>query len=258
MDPNSEEGENKEFAHFQGKEAMQHMVEVQAQGMWTSSEIHGAETPGMIFAACDAARETVMALVLIACVLDKFEFSIEQCLAVMAAFACGWLFWKMGRASWLSWSRLERLHRVMDQERHEIEVNREQEKCELKALYAAKGFQGKLLDDVVDVLMADGDRLLRVMLEEEMGFRLQQNEHPLMQGIGAAAGVIFAAGASIGGYIVSQEGAFLLIAVLVIGIASYTGARLERNNPIAAIVWNLGLGIFALCGTYYFMQFIFG
>jgi len=171
-------------SHFKGKDAIHHIAEVQADGVVTSSEIHGAETPGFLFSFTDAARDTAIAITLLSLLFHSF--------IPLIAFSGGWLFWKVGRSCWLSWARLERLHRVMDQERYEIEVHREQEKEELKALYAAKGFQGKLLDDVIDVLMADGDRLLRVMLEEELGFRLEENEHPLMQGLGAGLGALAA------------------------------------------------------------------
>ncbi len=91
----------------------------------------------------------------------------------------------MGRSAWLGWSRLERLHRILAQEKWEIEHNREQEREELGVLYAAKGFEGKLLEDVLDVLMADGDRLLKVMVEEELGLTLESQVHPLKQGLGA-------------------------------------------------------------------------
>lgn len=247
-----------EYAHFQGKEAMQHIVEVQAEGVIASSEIHGAETPGFHFAGCDAARETAVAFALLASLLSSYELSPEQQFLLLLTFSFGWIFWKLGRAAWLSWSRLERLHRVMDEERREIETNREQERVELKALYAAKGFQGKLLDEVTDVLMADQDRLLRVMLEEELGFRLQQNEHPLVQGLGAAAGAVVTTLIVCTAFIALQEMGLLTACLLVIACASFYSAHLERNNPIAAIVWNLGIAIFAYCVTYFSMQFILG
>ena len=92
----------------------------------------------------------------------------------------------------LGWARLERLHRIVEEERYEIENHRQQEREELKELYRAKGFQGKLLDEVVDVLMADGERLLKVMVEEELGLSLQSQEHPLKQGAGSALGAFVA------------------------------------------------------------------
>lgn len=242
--------------HFKGKDALQHMVEVQATGKFASSEIHGAETPGYIFAATDAARETALAMLVMSLILSHFEFVYDQVFVMLFAFAASFIFWKMGRAAWLSWSRLERLHRVMDEERREIEQNRSQEREELKALYNAKGFSGKLLDEVVDVLMADGDRALRVMLEEEMGFRLEENEHPLIQGLGAAAGALFAAvclllaQASESSLIVSAS------AVFVFSVSSFITARCEQNKVIPATVWNLGIGLFAYLVAFYTMQLL--
>lgn len=240
--------------HFQGKEALQHMVEVQAIGKITSSEIHGAETPGFIFAACDAARETALALVLISLILSYFEFLPNQVLLVLCAFALALVFWKVGRAAWLSWSRLERLHRVMDEERHEIEQNRSQEREELKALYNAKGFQGKLLDDAVDVLMADGDRALRVMLEEEMGFRLEENEHPLIQGLGAGVGALVASSLVWLATYWANSAVAIALACVIFVVTCYTAARLEHNKVIPAVLWNLGIAFFAYLVAYFTMQ----
>jgi hypothetical protein len=244
--------------HFRGKEAMQHIVEVQAEGKWMDTELHGAETPGSIFAACDAARQTAILLLLLFCTMSFFEFSTDQRLFVLLAASGGFIVWNAGRASWLAWSRLERLHRVMDEERHEIETNREQERIELRALYKAKGFDGKLLEEVIDVLMADGDRLLRVMLEEEMGFRLEQNEHPLMQAVGAAAGSLVAGGIITASALFSSSLAMPFAACAVLAITSYVTARTQKNKSIAAMSWNVGIGVVAYLTTLFLMKGIVG
>ncbi len=242
--------------HFKGKDPLQHMVEIQAEGKFASSEIHGAETPGYLFAATDAARETSLALLLLMLILSFFDFMHDQQFRVLVSFAAGFIFWKMGRAAWLSWSRLERLHRVMDEERSEIEHNRSQEKEELKALYKAKGFQGKLLDEVVDVLMADGDRALRVMLEEEMGFRLEENEHPLIQGLGAAAGSFIAALAVLLAFLFSSAVLPVVLVVVVFCLSSYVTAKKEHNKVIPAMMWNLAIALFSSLVVFYTMQII--
>ncbi len=242
--------------HFKGKEAIQHIAEVQAEGIVTSSEIHGAETPGSIFSLFDAARETAVALAVIYLILSYLSLSSEQILSLLIAFGLAWAFWKMARASWLAWSRLERLHRVMEQERYEIEVNRSQERVELKALYEAKGFQGALLDEVVDVLMADGDRLLRVMLEEELGFRLEENEHPLVQGLGAFIGSSIALAATVLGYLFFGSTGLLAASLVVLGVSGWISARMEKNNPFAAAIWNLGMAIFCFSVAYFCMPYI--
>src|SRR6185295_12766345 len=95
---------------------------------------------------------------------------------------------------------------VLEQERWEIEHHRQQERDELKELYRAKGFEGKLLEDVLDVLMADDDRLLKVMLEEEMGLQLAQLDHPMKQGLGAAFGALVSGFLAVGALILWPAG----------------------------------------------------
>ena len=88
----------------------------------------------------------------------------------------------------LGWSRLERLHRVIEEERWEIEHHRPQEREELRALYAAKGLRENSSMRSIEVLMADDNRLFQVMLEEELGLTLEAYEHPLKQAFGAFFG----------------------------------------------------------------------
>jgi vacuolar iron transporter family protein len=245
---------NDNFSHFKGKDALKHIVEVQANGVLASSEIHGAETPGSVTACFDASKEAAVVLFATSLLLYTCGLPKEQIIHLFIGFSLSLLFWKFGRAAFLAWSRLERLHRVAAEEQGEIQDNREQERQELKALYQAKGFHGKLLDDVVDVLMADSDRLLRVMLEEELGFRLEENEHPLIQGLGASLGVLFASIFTIGGFYVADCIGLLLGALLAFIVSAAYSAYRERNRIVPAIVWNIGIAILAIAATYYFLQ----
>ena len=161
--------------HFQGKTALRHIAEVRAGGISAARETHGAEAPGPFFAFLDAFREAAILFACALLVFDAFELLTEQKIALGVSFLVGWGFWKGARGAALAWSRLQRIHRVAAEEKEEIESNRPQEREELVALYGEKGFSGPLLDKVVDVLMADQDRLLRVMLQEEMGLRLEEN-----------------------------------------------------------------------------------
>jgi hypothetical protein len=113
-----------------------------------------------------------------------FSFSTPLFL-MLSLFSFGWAVWKTGRSALLGWGRMERLHRLIEEERWEIQHHRAQERRELGEMYRAKGFDGKLLEEVLDVLMSDDNRLLKVMLEEELGLTLEAYEHPLRQAIGA-------------------------------------------------------------------------
>ena len=182
MSSTSETQENPD--HFNGKGALKHMVEHQSDGVISMAESHGTEMPGHVSSFADAAREVAFLLLVAGTICHRFQMPPLQTLQLLSLLSCGLIIWKTGRSAWLGWSRLERLHRLVEQERWEIQNHRPQEREELYALYRPKGFEGQLLEEVVDVLMADDERLLRVMLEEEMGLKLRCHEHPLKQGLG--------------------------------------------------------------------------
>lgn len=235
------------MSHFEGKAPLQHVIDARLKGRLASVEVHGQEMPGHISAGADAAKETALLLLLLWTLLglDHPLFMV----VLIGAYAV----WKTGRSALLGWSRLERLHRVIEEERWEIEHHRPQEKEELTELYAAKGLSGKLLNEVVEVLMADDNRLLQVMLEEELGLNLQSYEHPLKQAAGAFVGVVTSAlFISLGLFFLPNWG-FLLCVAIVIGASAYLTARFEKNQPTSSIIWNLSIASLA-CGFAYFLS----
>jgi vacuolar iron transporter family protein len=231
------------MSHFEGKSIPDHLKEARAKGAMASAEIHGTEMPGHLSAAADAARDTAVVLLLL-----WILFPVN--LKLFLFFALGIFLWKIGRSALLGWARLERLHRVIEEERWEIEHHREQEREELTELYRMKGLSGKLLDETITVLMADDNRLLRIMLEEEMGLTLEAYEHPLKQSLGAGAGVILAAGIFAIGYSVFSWGPIAATA-MTLGIAALLAAKAERNKLLEALVWTLAAAAFAVGATYF-------
>lgn len=227
--------------HFDDKDAKTHVLEKRLEGM---KEVHGTELPGHFASFTDTLRETSLFLLILSMFVSNFLWLIVA--------ALGWTIWRMGRSGWLGWSRLERLHRIIEQEKFEIEHHRPQEREELKALYQQKGFHGKLLEDVVDVLMADQDRLLKVMLEEELGLSLEAYEHPLKQAFGAGLGALSACLLFfIGFYFFGMFGGFGA-SLVGIGLGAFLLAWYERNKIISAIVWNISFGILSF-GLIYFL-----
>jgi hypothetical protein len=233
--------------HFEGKSVVEHLKAARAKGALAAAEIHGTEMPGHLSAAADATRDTAITLLLV-----SILFPAQSSLYLL--LAGGLFLWKIGRSALLGWARLERLHRVIEEERWEIEHAREQEREELAALYAAKGLSGKLLDEVVTVLMADDNRLLNIMLEEEMGLALEVYEHPLKQSVGAGIGVLIAAVLFAGGLLF--PGGILIATALSVMIASFTTAKLEQNRRIEALIWNLSVAAFAAVSVY-FLKMLF-
>ena len=242
--------------HFQGKDAIQHVIEAKTQGIVDKAEPHGTEAPGHIAAGTDAARELSVLMMLTWMLLSYIGLPHDQLLTGLTVFGIALVFWKAGRSAWLAWFRLERLHRVVAEERWEIEHHRDQERVELKALYAAKGLEDPLLDEVISVLMADGDRLLRVMLEEELGLSLECQEHPLKQSIGASLGALCALALCLLGFIIYPSGGLIAGALIAMGAAAAWSADYEKNRKIPAIVWNIGLGILTYGVGYFLLDIV--
>lgn len=252
--PSSPSDKDKTQEHYQGKDAAQHLFDARARGHLAGHEAHGREPSGMLNAFLDSSKETSLLFVIL-----SYVFWIENIdpFVIFCSFGFAFAIWKFGRAAFLAWSRLEKLHRVTMEEKKEIEQNRDTEVQELKEIYALKGFEGQLLDDVVNVLKQDDNRLLQVMLDEELGIAIHCQEHPLIQGLGGALGVIVALGilfpiVYVFSWLWGCVGSFVLIFA-----AQIWNARAENNRMIHTVVW--GLGIFGLAlGSGYFLSKILG
>jgi hypothetical protein len=238
--------------HFKGKDAHQHLKEARLKGAVAAKENHAAEMSGPVAAAADAAKETSLLLIVFACLLQP---CLTDPLRMVLVFLSVWLTWKMGRSALLGWSRLERLHRLIEEERYEIVHNREQEKEELREMYAAKGFSGKLLDQVVHTLMADDNRLLKVMLEEELGVVLESMEHPLKQACGAGMGVCIAGGASLIGWMLFDRIGLYCGGALILFMSAWMSAKVESNRPLHAILWTCAVAALSASLAYFIGPF---
>lgn len=236
--------------HFKGKDALAHVIDARLRGRQASAEVHGTELPGHVSAAADAAKETAFYLIALWTLLGS------EAHWLMLVFILALAIWKVGRSAILGWSRLERLHRLIEEERYEIQHHRAQEKEELRALYAAKGFSGKLLDEAVEVLMADDNRLLQVMLEEELGLNLETHEHPLKQAAGALIGVVGTSLVMSFGLFALPSWGVPLCGAILIALSAGTTAQLEKNKVLPSIIWNLAVAALAAAAAYFLAEIL--
>src|SRR5262245_24820774 len=116
------------MSHFEGRTVPEHLKEARKKGALASSEVHGVEMSGFMGALADAAKETALYLLVIWLILYKLSFPVPQIFSILLLFSCGLIIWKCGRSALLGWARLQRLHRITEEERWEIEHHRAQEK----------------------------------------------------------------------------------------------------------------------------------
>jgi hypothetical protein len=238
--------------HFKGKDVYQHLKDARNRGKQASEEIHGTEASGSLIATTDSVKET--AIVLLSLWMLFHNFSPDRPLTLFCCFLIGWVLWKGGRSALLGWNRLERLHRLIEEERYEIQHHRAQEKEELKAMYELKGLSGDHLEQVVEILASDDNRLLQVMLEEELGLRLESFEHPLKQGIGAALGALISGSVGfLGGWLFGFWGVVAGLALLF-SVATLITAKREANEKIRSLIWNLAVGLLSMGVLYILLQ----
>ena len=152
------------------------------------------------------------------------------------------------------WCRLQRLHRVISEERFEIEHHEEQEKQELIAMYRAKGFEGKLLEDVVSVLMADRNRLLSIMLEEELGLKIESYDHPLLQAFGALSGGLIVFLAAFVSSFFSNPLIEISTAFVFVFIGAYSKAHIEKISRMKTTVWHIANFLFLISLLYLILK----
>lgn len=199
------------------------------------SDFYKTEKPEHLIAAISSSKETVVLSFILIIIFSQIHLPLTKIKIIYFTFLIGFIFWKSCQTAFLGWIRLNKFHKIIKEEKYEIEHHRENERKELETIYKAKGFSGKLLNDVIDVLMADDNRLLQVMMEEEMGLILRRYEHPLKQAIFALLGVLFASFFLI--LTLNKPYEFFLLGTFIFILSSIY----SKTNISFEILWNLAI-----------------
>ncbi len=246
------------MSHFEGDTPLEHLVKARIKGHKASEDIHGMEAPGHLISGADTARDLSIILLLLWILLEKFHTQGSQIHPILYFFSLAFIIWKIGRSSQIAWNRLARINRLITDEKREIEENREEERDELKEIYRAKGFEGKLLDKVINVLMSDDNKLLAIMLEEELGVKLESFDHPIKQAMGSLVGGISSSlllftGALIGGFY-----GFIVAVFLIISCANYIISIVEKTPLLPTLMWNFSLALLSSGSLYFVVTYFVG
>jgi VIT1/CCC1 family predicted Fe2+/Mn2+ transporter len=155
-------------------------------------------------------------------------------------------------------AQLRHWEHELRREREEIRTLPKQEREELKAIYEAKGFTGEQLDSILDTLCSDDDRLLKVMLEEELGIFFEQWNHPvsigLITGCGSLVGGLAVAAGAMGTAVWLPP----LAAAIIIALAAMVRTGWYRAATVESFTrWSVVAGCVA--GAAFFLsQLLFG
>lgn len=235
--------------HYGGKDALGHLLDARAKGYSAGSEPHGIEASGIWHAFCDSAKMTAIAGLFLLLTKHFHPHSLPHMMS-MLGLAFAWALWIGGRSCWLAFTRIDRLLKAIAEEKHEVDNNRSMEKKELREIYELKGFEGKLLDDVVDVLASDNNRLLEIMLEEELGIKKQCQDHPLLQGCSA-----FISSALVGMMSVWLYYTFglwgLALTAASFSAAAIGSAYLSSVDILKSAVWQIGIASVSIITLYF-------
>jgi VIT1/CCC1 family predicted Fe2+/Mn2+ transporter len=156
----------------------------------------------------------------------------------------------------------DQYHRYRHAEHLKLSEQPEQEREEVRAIFREKGFDGELLDQVVEVITAEGDRWVDTKMKEKLGM-IKESRKPLL--IGMATYVSFV---SIGlvplviyvwDFLFSYDGSRFLASCLLTGVAfaiiGFLKSYVNGTNRLKSVLETLFLGA-AAAGLAYFVGFL--
>ncbi len=241
--------------HFQGKSPLEHLFEARKKGSAISQENHGNSLSS--FSSVFLETLKTFSVLFSLGIMSLQLYGVDSAFPVFILFGIGTFFWAPLQTALLHWRTLYKMHRLIGEEKWEIENNRDTERKELTAIYEAKGFSGKMLEQVIDVLMADDNRLLETMLTEEFGLPLENMEHPLKLALAsflAVFSLFFFMGTALFFYPIS---AYFFSFSFLIG-SSLLSSKKEKMPLIPAFFWNSGVFLVVHLALYFSYTLIQG
>ncbi|MBV6429274.1 MAG: hypothetical protein KIPDCIKN_03825 [Haliscomenobacter sp.] len=160
-------------------------------------------------------------------------------------------------------SELDNFRRHEKIEYWEVEHLPEMERNEIREIFAAKGFEGELLEKVVDVICSDRDRWVDTMMKEELGM-MKEERSPFKIGL-----VTFLAFLAVGlvpllvyvwDFIAGFPGNLFLTASLLtafaFGVIGFLKTYVTETSRWRGILETLALGVIAAAVSYFVGDFL--
>jgi VIT1/CCC1 family predicted Fe2+/Mn2+ transporter len=143
----------------------------------------------------------------------------------------------------------------------EIEATPEAERAEVRAIYAAKGFTGDLLESVVGTITANRDRWLHTMMDEELHLQPVERLDVLRAAVVITIATLIGHLIPLVPFFVLGRGpglmtAFVLSGIVLFGVGAYSAVTLIgdwRRNGLQMLAIGLGAAILG-----YVISLLFG
>ena len=154
-------------------------------------------------------------------------------------------------------SEAENYARHKANEYHEVEHTPEDEKAEIREIYSNKGFEGELLEEIVEVITANKDRWVDTMMKEELEIT-PARKSPLAIGVmtfmaffvvGLVPLVMFVYDyvAGFEGNLFMSSGLMTMAAFVIIG---FLKSYVTQTSHIRSILETVALGVLAAAVAY--------
>lgn len=181
---------------------------------------------------------------------------------VIATVGLGYALFVGVTTAWATLRQVRHYEAELERERREIRETPDHEREEVHSLYAAKGFEGALLEQVVDTLCADDDRLLKVMMEEELGLQIHHLHHPIIVGLIHGGGVLLGTVtlAAVARLVPSPTAMAWLLgtAGAIIGVLAAVNAQFTRQAVVPAVATWLVMAVAAGGVAYFLAEWLAG
>ncbi len=207
------------------------------------------EIPAHFISFAQSIKEFTILFLIVFIALKNLKLAI---LPFILIFSFSFLILKTFLVAFSAWTKLSRLHKIIEDKKWHIEHKREEEKIQLEKIYEAKGFSNKLLTDIVDTLTSDDNRLLQTMLEEEMGLSLGYFIHPIKQALGAFLGMFLASSIFAAAFFsLPIIYCFFVSGAINIITSSIIASKYEKTKMSKEIIWDLAIAITVLATCHF-------
>jgi vacuolar iron transporter family protein len=146
-------------------------------------------------------------------------------------------------------SERQRVDKAYQDEHRQIEVYPEGEREEIRQIYALKGFEGPLLEQIVDVITEDRERWVHTMLQQERGLQVEGHQ-PVRAGVATFSTFLVAGMIPIVPFLILRSNGqdMFLISSVMTGITFFIVGAV-KGKVLRRSMLRSGLEVLAMGGT---------